>query len=60
MTEVFLGFPQSIQANAGQLYGNISLNYATTASFHILSISSFSYQPFIRRYTVSRRKGVFK
>jgi hypothetical protein len=31
---------------------NSILNYTSTASFHILSYSSFSYHPFIRRYIV--------
>jgi len=31
---------------------DITLNYATTASFHILSDSLFNYHPFTRRYIV--------
>jgi hypothetical protein len=45
--EFFRFFPQPLQANAGM----VPWHKATTASFHNLSNSSFTY-PFIRRYVV--------
>jgi hypothetical protein len=41
-------FVHSLQANAAM----VSENYPATAFFQILSISSFTYHPFIRRYIV--------
>jgi hypothetical protein len=41
-------FPQPFQVNAR----TAALNYATTASFQILSNSSFTCHPLIKRYTV--------
>jgi hypothetical protein len=37
--------------HTGKLHDS-ALNYSTTASFHVLSNSSFIYHPFIRRYII--------
>jgi hypothetical protein len=47
-TEDFRGFSQLLQANAGMVPYNLS----TTASFQILSNSSFLNHTFIRRYII--------
>jgi hypothetical protein len=43
--EVYRGFPQYLQANVG-----MCLELVTTASFHMLLNSSFTFHRFIRRH----------
>jgi hypothetical protein len=51
--EVFCGVPQSLQKNAGI----VSQNLTTTASFSVISNSSFTYHPSIQHYiNLSHRK----
>jgi hypothetical protein len=48
ITEDFSGFPQSLQANIGA----VPYNLAIIGSFQIISNSSFTYHPIIRRCIV--------
>jgi hypothetical protein len=52
VAEVFLGFSHSLRADAGI----VTENYATAASFHILSNSSF----YSKLYNLSYWKSIFK